>query len=382
MTVLIFQRIVPHYRIPIFNSLSKRLDLVVCHGKEISGSSLKDESGNLGFPHFHIKNWYLSKKKETWVIQNIFTPIFRFKPTIVVAEFGLGILSNWLLLYLRTIFGYKLMFWSHGYNWKKGFHPNYSISDKLRLWLINASDGIILYSQNGRKTLSKWVRFPDRLYVASNTLDTGSLLKLRKGYEKEGKEILKKKCGIEHFKLIIFIGRLKKDKQVDFLLRVFSYVLKHIEDCGLLVVGDGPERENLKNLSKLMRLRNVYFLGEIKEMEKAGKLLFISDVLVNPGDIGLSVVHAFCFDMPVITQKSGVNGPCSPEFEYIENGKTGFLCEIGNVERMAEIVIKLLENEKIREKLKRNIRQKILKDCSIEAFLQCYIQAVKKISKR
>jgi len=119
MKVMIFQRIVPHYRVPVFKALSKKLDIIICHGNDPSESFLKGEVKGLDFPNYRIKDWYLSNTRETLMVQDVLTPILKFRPKVVVAEFALGILSNWALLGMKRLLGFKLVFWSHGYSRKR-----------------------------------------------------------------------------------------------------------------------------------------------------------------------------------------------------------------------------------------------------------------------
>jgi len=381
MKVLIFQRIIPHYRIPIFKALSEKMDIVVCHGKELPGAFLKDEEGNLNFPNCFIKNWYLSKTKENLVVQNVVAPILKYHPKVIVSEFSLGILSIWILLALRPLFRYKLIFWSHGYK-KRKFKPQDSFCDRVRLWLINASDGIILYGDKARKVLSRYVKHPEKLFVAPNTLNTNELLQIRSRCEQEGKQHIKNRWGLNHKYILIFIGRLLKDKQVDFLLRVFKEVQKKLIDSGLAIVGDGPERNFLQALTRSMNLKNVYFLGEITDIQKTGELLYISDLMIIPGRLGLSVVHAFCFDTPVISQTEGPNGPFhSPEVEYMKSGKTGFLTPCGDITNMVKTIIDILSNPTLIEKMKFNIRKTVKERCNLELMINKYFEAIEKVSK-
>lgn len=374
MRVLIFQRIIPHYRIPIFKALSKHFDLIVCHGKEHKRSFLKDHSGDIGFKHCQIKNFYLSRTNDTLVFQNIFMPLIKYHPDVVILEFSLGILSNLLIFFLRKFLKYKLILWSHGYNRKKGFHPNKSIVDKIRLKLINLADGMILYSNEGKKVLSRWVN-PEKLYVAPNTLDTVSLIKIRKKCEEIGREVIKKKWGLQYSKIIIFIGRLIKEKRVDCLLQVFSEVKKKFKDCCLIVIGDGPEKSYLKTLVQDLNLNDVFFFGEIYDSEKTGELLFISDILVNPGYVGLSVVHALCFDTPVITLTEDGNKLFhGPEIEYIENAKTGFVAS--NINEMIDKILLIITDEKILRDLKLSIRKIVKRKLGIEKMINTFREII------
>jgi glycosyltransferase involved in cell wall biosynthesis len=377
MKILIFQKIIPHYRVPIFSCLANALNITVCHGKELPNTFKKDIKDNLPFSHFSINNFYLSKKKATVLVQNVLPPLLRFKPDVVIAEFALGIFSNYLLLCLKLLFRYKFLFWSHGYDRRKGFNPKKSYLDKIRTLLMDISDGVIVYSEDDKNIITPWVKKPDSIFVAPNTIHTDLYVKIRKKCENNGKQKLKEKWGIKSKKNIVFIGRLVKDKRVDFLIDVYDSINKSIRDCGLIVVGNGPEKNNLSNQAKILGLKNIYFMGEINDIEKSGEILYISDVMVNPGYVGLSVVHSFCFDLPVITQETGLKGPFhSPEVTYIKQGKTGFFTANNDKYDMRIKIIDLLSNNEMQKQIKLNIRKLIKNECSVESMITSYTKAI------
>ena len=153
---------------------------------------------------------------------------------------------------------------------------------------------------------------------------------LKEKFDDTGKEKIKSELGVNEKNHFVYIGRLLKDKEVEILIRAFSQLDSSKEDVRLTIVGDGPEMDSLKKLTKELGSNNIIFTGEILDEEQTGKWIYISDAFIMPGRLGLSVVHSFCFGTPVISQKKekyfhgeGVG--------YIKDGVNGFLIEDGNV---------------------------------------------------
>ena len=69
-------------------------------------------------------------------------------------------------------------------------------------------------------------------------------------------------------------------------------------------------------------LKDVHILGSIMELEKSAPYIFSSDVLLNPGYVGLSVNQGLCLGVPTIT-RDGL--PHSPEIDFIKESSTGFI---------------------------------------------------------
>jgi len=372
--ILIFQRILTNYRFNIFKKLNEEVGTVLCLGKNGPKNTflLKNEPD---FEHILIKDFYPFRGKEMLVLQDIFTPIFRYKPKIVIIEFALSIISNWFILFLRPFLKYKIILWSHGYNRKTGFNTKKYLSDRLRRYWFNKADAIILYSHNDKKMIRPFVLEDEKIFVASNTLDTKKLLKIRDKLEKISKKIIKKEMGLEKKYNIIYLGRLLREKEPGRLLDVFKILSDKIKSIELHIIGNGLLYSELLKKSNGL---NVRLWGSISDDIVIGKLLFSSDLMIIPGCVGLSNVYSLCFDCPVVTQKQSKNGPFhGPEIEYLINGETGFLVEYGNDNRIASVVLNYLFSRKdVKNRFRNNIRNMVKEKCSIDNMMDGFKKAI------
>jgi glycosyltransferase involved in cell wall biosynthesis len=372
--ILIFQRILTNYRLPIFRRLNKEFGAVLCLGKNGPKNTFLLKS-KPNFEHILVEDFYPIRGKDMLVLQDIFSPIFRYKPKIIIIEFALSIISNWFILFLRPFLKYKIVLWSHGYNRKTGFNPKKYLLDKLRLYWYNKADAVILYSHHDKKVIKPFILEDGKIFVAPNTMETRKLLKIRDNLEKIGKKIIKHEVGLEKKYNIIYLGRLLKEKEPGRLLDVFKVLSDKIKSIELHFIGSGPLYNELLERSNGL---NVRFWGSISDDIFIGKLLFSSDLMIIPGYLGLSIVHSLCLDCPVVTQKQGKNGPFhSPEIEYLINGETGFLVEYGNNNRIADVVLKYLFSRKdIKDKFKNNIRNMLKERCSIDNMMDGFKKAI------
>ena len=120
-----------------------------------------------------------------------------------------------------------------------------------------------------------------------------------------------------------------------------------------------------------------YFHGSVHDPVINGALLYISNIMVIPGYLGLSVNHAFCFDCPVISFKEKKGYPAhSPEAEYVINNKTGFLVEEHKPEAMAEAINKLLINKELEIEIKKNVRDAIENNLTLEKMVSGVIDCI------
>lgn len=345
--IFVFQRILPHYRLPIFEKLNSELnnELVVISGQKPKDTHHFDVIGQkMPFKSVYIENRWFLGEKAVW--QN-FTKVFRRygTPQAVISEHSPRILSSYPLLVYCKILKIPIILWGHGGSRKRNVVTSNKWQDKIHRWLVKNCDAYICYTDGIKENLSE-VTKSNKLFVARNTLDTDALFVIKEQLTNVGKQTIKEELQLKKKYYLCFIGRLVAEKQMDYALDVYGIIKQSRQDVGFIIVGDGPERNALENQVSEKKLTDIIFTGKILGWGKSGKFLFCSDVLINPGEVGLSVNHAFCFGLPVVTQKKGETGPYhGPEIEYVVNGQTGFLCDNSDKKQMAQKIIDIFKND-------------------------------------
>ena len=151
-------------------------------------------------------------------------------------------------------------------------------------------------------------------------------------------------------KYLLTAGHLVHRKGIDVLIRALKIAFDRGQAMNLVVVGDGPERETLANLSTELGLsQNLHFLGARSQevvLRLIKKCLFF--VLASRAE-GLPLVIAeamACGKAVVSTSVDGVP-------EIVLDGRTGLLVEPENEQVLAEALIRLYQKSKLREKFGR-----------------------------
>jgi len=375
--ILIIQRIFSKYRKDILDELHQHTNFILIHSKNKSGIK------QVSTPYSKRVSSLKYSGKETNLFLNVFPYIIKSRPKIVIHEFSLGILSLIPTYYLTRLLGIKFILWGHGYDRTKGFYPEKSLLDKIRLFLIKKADAVILYGQEAKLLISEYVEC-DKVYVAYNCLNTNILNALRDKLETEGRAKVKKRIGFIHEYNIIFIGRILKTKQPQLLIDIFEYLENQYGNSLCIhFVGDGDYLYHIKEIVKNKGIENNFnFYGAIHDDIKNAELLYCSDLMVMPGYVGLSVNHAFNFDCPVVTFEQNKDGPYhSPEIEYLINEKTGFIVKSHSAEALAIIIGNYLERKDIQNQMKLNIRNMIENTCSINNFVKGFQDAIAYVLK-
>jgi len=146
---------------------------------------------------------------------------------------------------------------------------------------------------------------------------------------------------------VIYLGRLKRAKRPDLVINAFKVVKEKISNAKLWIVGDGYLRKDLEKIAP----DGVKFFGHVSEEEKID-LLSKAWVMVNPSireGWGINVIEANACGTPAIAYDiPGLR-------DSIMDEKTGLLVkENGDVEKLAEAIIKILEDEMLRKTLSAN----------------------------
>jgi N-acetyl-alpha-D-glucosaminyl L-malate synthase BshA len=153
-------------------------------------------------------------------------------------------------------------------------------------------------------------------------------------------------------KILVHTSNFRPVKRVPDTIRIFEKIQKEIPSK-LILVGDGPDRSECERLSRQLELYDkVKFLGK---QDGLVEILSSSDLFLIPSQsesFGLSALEAMACGLPVIS--SSVGG--LPEL--VRHNETGFIAEIGDIDRMAKYALELLTNERKYKLFSENSRQR------------------------
>ena len=367
--VFIIQKSFSFYRKAIFDRLSSEYNLTVLHSRVAQG--IRQIQTSYSKEIRHLKYW----KKNTTIYLFCMSVIRKERPQIVIHEFTPSILSIFVVLFFRRFYHYKLILWGHGLNRSKS--NDRSLSIYLRKYLIKKADAVLLYGDESKQRINSFI--PSKKYfVAFNSLDTEGLLKIFNQLQLSGFKKIKEELCIKYKYNIVFIGRLLEAKLlINYFLKIIKGLNDSLNDLGIIIIGDGPEKNTLIEGFKSYKIDNYTMTGAIHDELMLGKYLFISDLMLMPGYVGLAVNHAFSFNIPVVSFKEGVNGPYhSPEIEYLISGETGYLAKAYNIKEITSFIVNYLENKELQAKMKKNIRKCIDEKCNISNMKKGFVEAI------
>ena len=226
-----------------------------------------------------------------------------------------------------------------------------------RAWLQKI-DAVVATTQETRAEAEVFGIPADRVYVVGNGVDT-QIFHPRSDNERLD---LRRQLRVDADGIVVFVGRLSKEKNPDGLLRAWQLALPKLSaGWNLVLVGDGPMRSELEAFVDWERLRDtVLFTGLQTNVES---WLGAADVYVLASHIeGLAntLLEAMASGLPVVsTRVSGVP-------ETVEEAGAGLVVDVGQTDQLADALIRLANNSSLRCQMGRAGRTVILKTYSID----------------
>uniref|UniRef100_UPI0039A56766 N-acetyl-alpha-D-glucosaminyl L-malate synthase BshA n=1 Tax=Ornithobacterium rhinotracheale TaxID=28251 RepID=UPI0039A56766 len=242
-----------------------------------------------------------------------------------------------------------------------GQHPSYKSAVEFS---INQSDAVTTVSESLRKDTYTVFNITKPIEVIPNFIDNGL-------YRYLG-ECIRSHIASPEEKILIHVSNLRAVKRVTDVVEIFYRVQQKIP-AKLIIVGEGPEWDNALHLIQKYNLDDkVKNFGQVKNLSQ---ILCISDLFLLPSaqeSFGLAALEAMAAGVPVLS--SDVGG--IPEVNI--DRKTGYVCNMGDVETMAQKAIELLSNDELLAEMKINAKKRAY-DFDIKNILPLYENLYQKV---
>lgn len=192
-------------------------------------------------------------------------------------------------------------------------------------------------------------------------------------YRKQDSEIFRRHIAPGGEKVLVHTSNFRQVKRVADTIRVLEKVKKEVP-TKLVLVGDGPERSDCEHLARDLDLqKDVIFLGK---QDGLVEILNASDLFLMPSQsesFGLSALEAMACGIPVVS--TSVGG--LPELNI--HNETGYIAEIGDIDRMAKYAIELFTNEKRYKAFSKNSRDRAVNNFDKNLIVPKYVEYYEKI---
>lgn len=332
----------PHYRENIFLKMEENLDCDFYFGDIEEGNIKKINHQLFSKPVKNLKTKKLFNNFN-WISGTTSILFKKYNQYILTAD--PFILSNWFFLMLSLPLKKKVYLWGHGWYGRES-----KLKKIIKIIFFKLCDGVFLYGNYAKNLMVLEGIDANKLHVIYNSLNYDLQLDIRKTLSTSA-------VFTDFFKndnpVIIFTGRLTKVKNIDLLIESHSLLNKKGINLNVFILGDGPEKPALEALAKTNGLeKNYWFFGACYDEYKIGEFYYNAHVCVSPGNVGLTGIHSMTYGCPVITHNNFTKQ--MPEFEVIEELKTGSFFKEEDVEDLSNCIQTFIKASLNKEKIKHN----------------------------
>lgn len=225
-----------------------------------------------------------------------------------------------------------------------GQHPSYKCAVQFS---INQSDKITTVSESLRKDTLQFFNINKDIQVINNFIDNELFIRCTK-------------CDRSQFatpeeKILIHTSNLRPIKRIGDVLQIFKNVNIKIPSK-LVIIGEGPDMEIVTEFLEINPdlIDRIRLLGKTKDLYK---ILELSDLFLLPSSqesFGLAALEAMAAYTPIVSSNAGG----IPEVNI--DGETGFLANVGDVDKMSADAIKILSDENLLQRMKENAKKQAI----------------------
>lgn len=367
--ITIITNIITPYREGFYDRLLSKKNIsvsVYCQDK-IPGTNLKSIHSKYG-DKIHIVKSLVAKNEK---IGFQLLPIYKIikESDVIFLDGNPRIVSN-LIIGLIVLFLKKkrIVMWSMAHS----FGAN-KITETIRLKWTSLYKNIFVYTDNDVAILRNKGFRKQNIIGMNNGLDQTRIDNETAKWTDEKLNVWKQQHGLKNKLILLSVARLDPKNKFEQLVNALPLITQSMPDVIWCLIGAGQEYKNLKFQTKTLNVdKFVYFVGELYEEENLAPFFLSSQLFIHPASIGLSLMHAFGYGLPVIvnsdTQMHG------PEYGAFVNNETGKNFKKDNIEDLAKTVIDLLNVPSDRIRMKKNVLKIAREDYNIDVMVNRFLK--------
>lgn len=275
-----------------------------------------------------------------------------------------------IVLFLCKLKKIPFILWSGStlYDEAQLFRKIYSPVIKL---IIKFSDAFVAYGTWAKEYIMSFNVPSEKVFIAINVGNVDYFLEESKKLTGQ-KDSIKQKLGIKSKYNLLYVGQLIKERKgVEYLVDAFIKLKKENKDLGLVVVGDGPQKEELEEMCH--GIDNVYFTDFIQP-DELPLYYAAADIFVIPSfydRFSIVLSEAMASGLPAISTNKN-----AATVDLIEDGINGYVVEERSSEDIYNKLMSMLQDPENLKKMGENAKNTILKRANLDKTASGFIDAV------
>ena len=364
MKIVFITNLPSHYHIKVFETISQNYKVDFLFFSDASESWVEKQN-KLQFGNFNGEYIYGFKISNKFRINiKLIKKLINNDYDIIIQSIN-GRLEIFTSFIISKIKNKPFILWTNLWS-----HPGtlfHKITFPIVKFIYKKSNALVVYGYHVKDYLVNLGIDENKIFYSWNVVDNSIF---NKKITDEEINLIKKEYNLNYKYIILFVGRHSREKGLVYLIDAIKLLPKDF-NVGLILIGEGEEKESIINYTKSINLHNTLFLNYIPNAELI-KFYALADILILPSITtkeiketwGVVINEAMNQGCPVIASTAvgaAVGG-------LVQEGKNGFIFPEKNVKALSECIINLLSNPENLNKMKQFTYEEIQKWDHVKSF--------------
>lgn len=361
------------YRLPVFRELALRpgIDLTLLYGEAPGIPNVQPEGFRAQFvpmSHREIAGQVIRWHRAQWQAAG------RKDADVLLFSWNVRYLSLIPSLLRARWNGKPVILWGHGYSKRE-----HGLRRAIRELVARLATAVLLYDRVTAERLVQSGMPRERVFVAANAIDQTAIAEARQAWLADPRRL--ERFQVEHDlrdrQVLLFVSRFDPLNRVGLLIEATAQLRARFPRLVTILIGSGGEEQTrLQNLVKERQLADqVRFLGSIYDEMSLAPWFLSADVFVYPANIGLSILHAFGYSVPVVTCDAVERQ--NPEIVALAHETNGLLYKDGSLADLVSAIARLLDDHELRARMNAAALKTAHQEFTVPRMVDGFVAAVK-----
>jgi glycosyltransferase involved in cell wall biosynthesis len=322
--ILFVHNAIAPYTKPFFLGLSQAYDIKFVFtdiqvSKEAYNVETPEKGDGLDGMGYWTRRRYFCTISPSGIPLGLLADLFRERYDAVVATLGT---VEMVLCFLGAKLKRKPLILDNGVWGWEGIYNKKGAGSTLSKLILPHSDAVVVPGTKHKEYVIALGARPDKVFI----MPYASNIVIKEDDYQEAKRV-RDALNISAKKVILYVGRLVKQKGVEYLIEAFSMIRKEREDVALLIVGEGDIKAELETLAGNLDIKDsVCFVGFVSNDKLAayylsGDICAVPSITLGQADVWVRAVNdAMRAGKPVVATNA-----VGAAFDMIKDGENGFV---------------------------------------------------------
>jgi len=364
--VLILQRAIPNYRLPLFQALCALKDFEIT-----IGCAEHDEATSTGiaadnYTGVRLKPVKIYRPGGKFLFQSI---VGLKEYDVIITDISINVLSVPVYLLLSRLKGIKIIGWGKGVPQLINAKEKWVIRT-YKKFIAGSCNALILYGHISKKYFEGLGLKHKPMFIAQNSVHTEKFFNAFNEDEAAANQ-LRIELNLSGRFVFGYFGKLTGRKAVNSIIEAFRLVKAAQPNAFLLIAGGGPEKKRLEELSSdLVAAGDVHFMGKVAN-GKEGAVLHLIDAYLSFSQGGLGILEAMACSRTIISTPE-----VFPETELLQGDYNCFLSTDFSVASFSQAMLKAATNQQHAREMGSNAMSTVKEKAGTSVMVKAFTDAI------